>query len=55
MVRLTDVNPLLQGEDLGRPGDELGERGGGQQLRVGRVGALEQRLYGNVMDYFVTL
>ena len=55
MVRLTDVDPLLEGEDLRRPGDELGERGGGEELRVGRVGALQQRLYGYVMDYFVTL
>ena len=55
MIRLTDVDPLLQGEDLRRPGDELGERGGGEQLRVGRVGALEQRLCGNAMNYFVTL
>ena len=50
MIRLTDVDPLLEGEDLRGPGDELGERGGGQQLRVGRVGALQQRLYGNVCN-----
>ena len=37
MVRLTDVDPLLEGEDLRRPG-------GGEQLRVGRVGTLKQRL-----------
>ena len=43
-MQLTNVDPLLKGQDLRRPGDELGERGGGEELRVGRVGPLEQHL-----------
>jgi hypothetical protein len=44
IIKLTYVDPLLQRQDLRRPGDELCECGGGQQLRVGAVSALQQRL-----------
>ena len=43
--KLTDVDPLLQRQDLRSPRDELGESGRGEQLRVRRVGPLKQRLW----------
>ena len=41
---LTYINSLLKGEDLRCSGDQLGESGGGQQLRVRRVLPVQQHL-----------
>ena len=39
-----DVDPAAKLEALGGAADELGDGGGGKQLRVGRVGPLQQPL-----------
>ena len=39
-----DVHPALQLQDARGATDQLGEGGGGQELRVGRTGSLQQSL-----------